>query len=249
MNVLTGGLARAALALAAIASPAGTWPADANFSPVDILAKSRARYAALKTYADTGKITTEYRQGSGPALVESHAFRTAYAAPRRFLFDFRKGNGERLAVWGDGEQFHSWWSATGVHEAYPRGQGANAFALSSLPTVDTVVMIPPLLFAGAGLHGAAADFESTGPGSIEKVGTHDCYKLPGRLAVAYGTGNVRGARRMTLWIDTQLLLVIRIFEDTPDGMGSSTVTRASTTFEPQADPILAPNALAFSVPK
>jgi hypothetical protein len=248
MNATTGRLARAAFAAAAIASSAAAWPGDADFSPADVLARSRAKYAALKTYADTGSVVTEYRD-AGPALVETHSFRTAYAAPRRFVFDFRKGNGERFAIWGDGEQFHSWWSATKVQETYPRGQGANAFALGSLPTAETALMIPPLLFAGAGLHGPAADFESSGPGSLEKVGKHECFKLPGRVGLAYGTGNVRGARRTTLWIDTQSLLVVRIFEDTPEGLGSNTVSRATTTFEPQADPPLAPNALAFTAPK
>jgi hypothetical protein len=92
----------------------------------DLLARTRAAYAALKTYADTGSIENEF--GSAGAMVrERHTFQTAFRAPRQFLFDFVKAQRtDRFVVWSDENAFHTWWQATGVAQDYPRGSGTTA---------------------------------------------------------------------------------------------------------------------------
>ena len=231
--------------LAAASASGAVTPA---LSGADVLAQSRARYAALKSYADSGSVMTRYQSDGGAPMIERHSFHTAYAAPRKFKFDFRKEGGERLVIWGDGENFHTWWSATKVHETYPRGQGANAFALSSLPTLGAALAIPPLLFSQAGLHGTLSDFELSRSAGIEKIDGRTCYKLVGRVGLAYGTGTVVGARPTTLWIETQTLLVSQMFEDTPDGEGTGSVDQVTTRFQAQADPAVSPSEFGFAIP-
>jgi len=231
----------------------GVAPASQAATPAlsgaDALAQSRAKYAALKTYADTGTVTTQYEAGGGPPLIEHHSFRTVYAAPRKFQLDFRKGgSGERLVIWGDGENFHTWWSETKVHELYPRGQGANAFALSSLPTLGAAMAIPPLLFSQAGLHGALSDFELIRSAGIEKLDGRTYYKLVGHVGLAYGTGAVRGGRPTTIWIDTETLLVGLLLEDTAEDAAAGSVDRVTTRFQGQADPAINPGEFNFAVP-
>jgi hypothetical protein len=77
----------------------------------DILERSRAKYASLKSYSDTGTVLTQYH-----STVEQHAFTTYYRAPRYFFFEFRKTpkeSNERYVIWcPDGEDFQDWWSTT-----------------------------------------------------------------------------------------------------------------------------------------
>ena len=224
---------------------------QAASAPGDVLDRSRAMYAALRSYADTGTTTTEYRSPGAPAMIERHTFSTLYKAPRQFLFDFQKDpkvGVERFVIWGDGEDFHTWWSATHVHDTFPRGRGAIAFALGSMPTKGSGVLIAPLMFGQGELHGSIADFAVTGGGEIEDVGGRRCYKLVGQVGLAYGSGAVAGARQVAVWIDVETLLVRRVFEDTPVGTGSGITTTITTTFEPQANLAIEDGRFRFAVP-
>jgi hypothetical protein len=121
-----------------------TWPPAARPTGAiphrqpDVIARSRARCAALKSYADNGTVISEMRSPGAPPVVERTSFVTYYRAPRQYFFDFRKGagaGGERLVIWCDGgDLFNTWWSATKVHETYPKGSGATAFAVTAFPT-------------------------------------------------------------------------------------------------------------------
>ncbi len=248
---------RFASGLLAIAILAGSGALHAQSAPpqtlsaAQVLQQSRARYAMLKSYADTGTVVLEYRAGKEPISIDRHTFASSYQAPRQFILEFHKdptGADERFVIWSEGGDFNTWWSATQVHDTYPPGNGLTAFALGSEPTKGAAVMVPALLFARAGLHGPLADFTlSTGAG-VEVLDGHRCYKLLGRETPTYGTGNVAGARAMTLWIDADSLLVRRALEDTPPGSGADTIERVTTSFEPQADVGLASAKFHFAVP-
>jgi outer membrane lipoprotein-sorting protein len=216
-----------------------------------ILERARATYAALQSYADTGVTMTEYQSPGAPAIVERHSFSTLYKSPRQYLFDFQKdpkAGAERFVLWGDGEDFHTWWSATRVHDIYSRGRGATGFALGSLPTKGTVLLVSPLLFPQAGLHGSIADLTVSGGAEIEDIGGLRCYKIIGEVRSAYGSGAISGARPATAWIDAGTFLVRKIFEDTPQGAGGGIASRITTTFEPQANPTLEDGRFRFIVP-
>jgi hypothetical protein len=231
----------------------GSSVADAASSdPNQVLAQSRAAYAALHSYADSGVLTTTYRSPGAPAIIEHFTFATAYDPPRQFLFDFRRDpklGVMRFVIWANGAEFNTWWSDTKVHDSYPQGQGATAFAMGSEPTKTSALAIAPLLFAKAGLHGVLTDLADLKNVGIEQVDHRPCYKLVGKFGLAYGSGNVRGARTTTIWVDTQSSLVRKISEDTPDGTGGGFANQIEITIEPTANRAINPKVFAVSVPQ
>lgn len=204
----------------------------------DVLTQSRAKYAALKTYADTGTVTTEevLPGNSDQPAIEKHTFTTFYRGPRQYFFEFKKDpsvGDERFVIWADSADFNTWWSATKVHDTYPKGEGAEAFALSSFPTKNAAMQLAPLLFAQAGLHGPIVDIKVSSSDQTEQINEHRCYKLVGEVGLAYGTGTVTNVRPTTIWIDADTMLVRKVFEDTPKG--ASGIDHITTTFDPKAD--------------
>ncbi len=239
------------LVILACASLISVDAVQAASQPGEILEQTRVKYAALHSYADTGATTTEFRTPGAAALVERHTFITAYKSPREYLFDFQKdpkAGVERFVIWGDGKDFHTWWSATRVHDTYGPGRGTTAFAIGSSPTKGTDMLVAPLLFAQAGMHGSIVDFVVSGGGGIEDVGGRQCHKLVGEVRSAYGTGAVTGVRPATVWIDVETLLVHKIFEDTPTSTGGGITTTTTTTSEPQANPELDDARFRFAPP-
>jgi outer membrane lipoprotein-sorting protein len=221
-------------------------------SPDQVLQHSRDTYAALKSYSDSGSITTTYRSGGAPASVETATLHTWYQAPRQFNLDYQRGaaaGGDRFVLWSEGQDFNTWWSSTHVHTDYPQGRGGTAFALGAYPTKGATVMIAPLLFAKGGLQGPIANFTLTQSEGIDRVGEHPCYRLRGQESIAYKSGTVAGARVITIWIDTQSWLVRKVFEDTPTDSGSGTVNSVTTVLEPVANPAIEAAKFHFEVPK
>jgi outer membrane lipoprotein-sorting protein len=218
----------------------------------DPLARSRATYAALRTYSDTGIIVTETKLPDGPAVVERHTFATYYRAPRSFYFEFTKDPKvakERFVVWSDAEAFHTWWSTTGVENAYPKGTGASAFALADYPTKGAVLQVPPLLFAQSGLKGALSNVVDASASGIEEIEGRRCHKLVGLTRDIYTqTEKEVKVRRATVWVDADTWLVRRILEDTPRGTPLGTVMRVTTTFDPRANPTIDDRQFRFEVP-
>lgn len=213
----------------------------------DVLAKTQAAYAALKSYSDTGSVDTEFGP-TGGLVKEHHTFKTFFRAPRHFLFDFVKADdSDRFVIWADDEAFHTWWRATGVAEIYPKGQGGGAFVAGGTPTLNALLQIAPLLFSGAGLNGPVTEFGDGKVAGSETINGHPCQKLVGVGKSVYGmSGNVVNVRQMAIWIDTQTALVRRVFEDSTDGV---TVSRTTTTFDPQVNPTLDDAKFAFTPPK
>lgn len=237
---------RTVLVLTACASVVFAHGRRVAASSEDVLAKTQAAYAALKSYSDTGSVDTEFGPKEG-LVREHHTFKTLYRAPRHFLFDFVKAdNGDRFVVWADDEAFHSWWQATGVAELYPKGQGAGVFVTGSVPTLSALVEIAPLLFSGAGLTGPITEFGDGKVAGSEAINGHPCQKLVGVGKSIYGTGAVVNVRPMTIWIDAQTSLVRRVFEDSSDG---GTISRMTTTFDPQVNPTLDDAKFLFTPPK
>ncbi len=245
IQIPSSGLLCTFLALA----PAANVAAGSAAAPSadEVLTKSRAAYAALKSYEDKGTVDVEFGQ-AGSQLRERHSFRTAYKAPRQYLFDFSKAGGaDRYIAWGDGEMFHSWWKSTGQQQDYPKGQGANAFIFGTSPTLNAIVQIAPLLFQNAGLSGPIVEFGEAVNAGIESLDGHECYKLTGTAHAVYkATGRVTDTRPMTVWIDTRTMLVRKVFEDRSQG---KVLSRSMTSFEPDDDPQLDERIFRFSAPK
>jgi hypothetical protein len=225
------------------------WTPAVPLTGVDLLAKSRAAYAGLKAYSDTGLVVTEAGNAGGMAL-DRFTFKTFYRAPRYFYFDITKqADSARFLIWSDADAFHTWWSVTGVEDEYPRGTGASAFVNSAGPSGGYVMYIAPLLFPQVGLAGTLNEIGETELAGSETIGGHACHKLTGVAKSAYtATGHEFAARKVSIWIDQQSLLVRKVFEDTPRGMGAGWISRVSVTFEPQANPSLDDAKFKFTVP-
>jgi len=228
-------------------------PVTAPRSAVDdVLKRSRSAYAALRSYADTGEMTTDDLPPGATPIVAHHTFTTYYRAPRQFLFDFKKDSkagGELFVVWSDGGDFNTWWSATRVHETYPKGRGAVAFAMAALPTSGSALRIPPLLFAKAGLQGPVANLKEARLVGTEEVGGFSCQKLMGDVIQTYAqTGHAGAPRPTTVWIDTQSLLIRKIFEDTPKDATPGSHSRITTIIQPRTNPDLDDATFRFAVP-
>ncbi len=238
--LLTGAVA------AFIACVAPAFPSASD----DVLARSRAMYASLKSYADTGVVLYEYGNAASP-VRDQHTFKTFFRKPRHFYFDFLKGGkpgGERVVVWSDDHAFHSWGSGLGIENTYPKGTGNSAFVTSIYPTYGSIVMISPLLFPGAGLIGALEEFEPSGVEGVEIVAGRKCHKVAGIAKSRYISGREVNVRRMTAWIDAETLLVRKVLEDTPRGSIAGTVARRTTSFDPQANPTLDDARFRFTPP-
>jgi outer membrane lipoprotein-sorting protein len=231
------------LAVAAAATPKD----DASRRAEDIWARSRAMYAALQSYADSGTVDVEYGSAIDPSH-DHHTFTTYFRKPRYYYFDFYKnGNDDRLVVWSDMDAFHGWWKTTGLETTYPKGSGSTVFVSSVYPTTGSIVMISPLVFPGAGLVGTLTEFGDATDEGTEKVNGHACHKLVGVAKSTYRSGYVTNVRKTTVWIDAESFLVRRVREEARASVATH-VSRTTTTFLPHANPMLGDSLFRFVAP-
>jgi outer membrane lipoprotein-sorting protein len=210
----------------------------------DIWQQTRAMYAALNSYADTGVVLYEYAASS----QDRHTFTTSFSrAPRHFYFDFKKAGGDRYVIWGDPEAFHTWWQTTGVQDDYPNPNNIGAFSTAGHHTLGAAMKIPLLLYFKAPLQGAFTNFTDPELDGTEEVGGHRCHRLIGSTRDVYtATGNEVNVRKLTVWIDTESLLIRKVLEQWKALPGQ--ISRATTTFEPQANPALDDSRFRFTPP-
>jgi hypothetical protein len=218
-------------------------PAIPVQSASDIFDRSRAVYAQLTSYSDAGRVDVEY----GTTSVDHHTFLTRFSrAPRRFLLDFTKEGGDRYVIWGDPDAFHTWWKTTGVVTDYPNPNNVPALN-ASRNAGNTTQKIPALLYAKAPLLSDFAYLSDITDGGTEVVGTHRCHRIDATAHEEYGTGHQVNARHMSIFIDTQSLLIVRVVEEWTPLPGSR--QRTITTYEPAANPALDEARFAFRPPQ
>lgn len=216
----------------------------------DLWTRTRATYAALQGYADTGAVEVAFGSAADPSR-ERHTFRTNVRKPRLFFFDFvKQGDADRVVVWSDQQAFHGWWKTTGVETDYPKGSGSTAFVTSTFPTRGSIVMIAPLIFPGAGLVGTTTEFGEPTDGGLETIDGHACHKLVGVARSVYpATGKVTNIRKTTIWVDAQSFLIRKVFEDSPKGTVGGHVGTTTTFFRPHANPVLTDAQFTFTPPE
>jgi outer membrane lipoprotein-sorting protein len=213
----------------------------------DVLERSRAMYASLSSYADTGTIVKEYGSAKDPAR-DRHTFTTYFQrSPRGFFFDFEKEGGDRYVIWGDPEAFHTWWKTTSVQSDYPNPNNAGAFATAGVTTSGASTKVPSLLYKKAALPSDFAFFTDGVLDGREDIGGHQCDRVSGTAKDVYGaTGREVNVRKMIVWIDRESLLIRKVVEEWTPLPGQ--VSRTTTTFEPQANPALGESKFRFTPP-
>lgn len=224
---------------------AGGTVGTAGESPISALS---VHYKGLTSYADTGTVETHLRWPGAPGATEQHTFRTAFRAPRNFFFcfDAQNGSGDALVIWCDGGPFQSWWKATGVHEIYDGGRGASAFLNAASTTSDTANLVAPHLFSQAKLPGPTTGFLDAAAGGEEKLGQRQCHKITASQRTT-GVQTIE-KRPVTLWIDAETNLVVKVLMDTPAGSAPDTADRKTYLIEPVANPALDDASFNFKPP-
>jgi outer membrane lipoprotein-sorting protein len=218
--------------------------AFAQDSPEGILQRTRATYAALSSYSDSGVVVVEF----SASAQDRHTFTTYFSrAPRHFLFDFHKERGDRFVVWGDPDAYHTWWKTTDQQSDYPNPKNVDAINLSDFPTAGSVTKITTLLYPKAALVGALSHFADATLDGTEDIGGQRCFRLVGRTSDLYGaTGKEVNFRKLTVWIDAKSLLVRQVREESKAPPGA--LNRKTTTMTPEANPSLAESRFKFTPP-
>lgn len=246
------------IALIALAGVAGTGVTRRTaFDANDVLAKSRAAYAALTSYADSGTVLDE-----STGFTQRSTFRTFFMRESNNLFIEFRGiasefeSGERvplnahIVLWMENGELQTWSGATQAHETYPRAAGQQVAAVQNAgyETHGISVLIPSHLYTEAGMAGAVHAAEEVEADGFEMVHGRKCYRLLGVERWRYPSGQETGVRAITIWIDAETYLIHKVFQDTPKGYPRNEISRRTTTIRHRANPTLTPAQFRYTVP-
>jgi hypothetical protein len=248
-------IALCALALAATPDTGARrrGPVDVN----DVLAKMRAAYQALSSYADSGTVLD---QSSG--FTDRSTFRTFFTRePNNLFIEFRGIASEytmgtriplnsHIVLWMENGELQTWSGADQAHETYPRaaGQQVNAVKNAGYYTRGISVLIPSHLYSQSGMASPVHAAEDVDADGFETVNGRKCYRILGVERWRYPSGQETGVRAITIWIDAETYLIHKVFQDTPKGYPRNEISRRTTTIKHRANPKLAPAQFRFTVP-
>jgi hypothetical protein len=222
----------------------------------DLLAQSRAAYARLTSYADSGTAVEDV--GS---FRNYSRFRMRFRKPADLYFEYTglesvyfDGNKipmpGHLVMWKLGPDLQVWNEQTRSHETYVQGQSDQVAPLRGAlaSTMGTTALIPSLVFPDAGLVGTIQEIGEFSLAGRENLGGHECHKLVGIARSVYPSGQVTNVRPVAVWLDARTLLVRKVFTDTPKGYPAGGVARFTFTIDPRLDPPLDDAQFQFTVP-
>jgi outer membrane lipoprotein-sorting protein len=225
----------------------------------DILARSRAAYAALTSYADSGSGTFETE---GPRDI-GH-FRTYFRKPNNFYFEWGRRvhtsknpadslplPGKQRVFWMQAGELQTYDKEAGLHQTYPAATSNQPAALAGAKagTMDAITLIPSLLFPKASLVGPLQEIAEISLAGTEEVAGHRCHKLVGIARSVYPSGAITNVRPIAVWIDTETLLIRKVFTDTPKGTGAGVIVRLTYLVYPTLNPSLEDAKFRFTVPE
>jgi len=227
-----------------------------GFDVKDVLARMKAAYLALNSYADTGTVV----QDNG-GFAEHAQFKTFYTkAPRNLFIEyrhlgsvyksgFRIPGTYRLVFWMQNGELEKW-DQTGLHESYPSDGGGqvNALKSTSYGSNGITILIPSLVYTKANLATPIQAMEEPTAAGYEAIGARRHLKVMGVERWRYPSGQITGVRPISIWIDAETYLIRKIVEDTGKGAAIGTVDRRTITFEPQVNPKLDPSVFNFKIP-
>jgi hypothetical protein len=243
-------LLKASLALPALlAFRAARAEDEPEALPPDAMTPVHERYGRLQSYADKGRITIRYQWPGTPETDSHYRFETAFRAPRNFFFRFdteEDSGDDSYVLWCDGGDFQSWWKATGVHEVYNNGRGANGFYAGGSTTKESINLLGPHVFPHALLYGPTSRLIDLADAGEEAVAGHACAKF---TAAGRQTGVVTNeARPTTIWVDRESTLVRQVRVDAEAGAQADLVDTTLFEIEPEADPDLPDERFTFTPP-
>ncbi|HVU64357.1 MAG TPA: hypothetical protein VHC70_10295 [Phycisphaerales bacterium] len=169
----------------------------------DILTRMAAVYAALRTYRDTGVVTTTFF--SPRKRTRRRPFSTRFARSRGFLFEFRSRHGEddwdQFALWTEGGRVRSWWSIKPEREGF--ATLANGLSAATGTSGGASHRVPHLLMPEMHAHLPSRPREPASVVDDADASAQDCVvvALPRMLGLPEH-----------LWIDRSTLLIRRVVE-------------------------------------
>jgi outer membrane lipoprotein-sorting protein len=213
-------------------------------SAQEILDRTRATYASLQTYSDTGVVINEY----GASSQDQHTFKTWFSRnPRHFLLDFRKQGGDRFVIWGDPDAFHTWWKTTAQQYDYPNPNNVTAISGSAQNTHSTALKVPTLLYGKSALAAMLLDVADPALSGTEDTGGKRCFRVTGTASERYAaSGREVNRHKIVFWIDRESYLIWKVVEEWTALPGQR--SRVTTIFQPVANPSLAEQAFRFAPP-
>jgi outer membrane lipoprotein-sorting protein len=254
------------LVVAAVALTSAAGPAPSNYAAraagEDILAKSMAVYDGLTSYADSGTAMTEsvgtFQVGHFRTFLRRPPLSFYFEWGRRVMISTKQAAdslsmpGKKDVYWlvnGDLQVFRQDGSYA-EHKTYPRGTSnqSTALAMDKSGTMDAITLIPSLLFRKAKLVGPLQEIAEISLAGTEQVGGHPCHKLVGIAQSVYPSGAITNVRPITVWIDTQTLMIRKVFTDTPKNYPLNGTARATWTVDPTPNPKLDDSKFQFTIP-
>ena len=257
--MLIGSFALALGMLSAAASPPDTVVARSTaFSAADVLAQSRAAYAALTSYADSGRVADETNH-----FTTRSTFRLLFTRkPHQLLIDHHAGVSEyksgarvrlnkRVVLWLENGDLQTWHRGLQAHETYPAegGQQVNVLKGGAASTAGISVRIPSHLYTRTSMVSAVHATEEAEADGHETVNGRRCYRIRGVERWRYPSGRETGVRPITLWMNAETYLIHKIVQDTPRSSPRGVISRRITTIRPHANPPLEPGQFRFAVPE
>jgi hypothetical protein len=229
-----------------------------------ILARMGAVYAGCRSYRDTGTVRTRFPGPPGlPEFETEQPFRTAFARPDRFRFEFSYTHPGRTTrhwyvVHTAGDEVRTWWDERpGIERPESLGLALAAAAGVSHGAAHTV---PALLMPDAVGGRRLTDLAELARLEDGDLGGAGCYRLRGRPPAPAGT-HAEDARRVfremtgmepptefepvMLWIDRRTLLLRRVENRHRLPFGESAQV---ATYEPEVDASVPDGELAFGAP-
>ena len=233
--------------------------ADSPADTPDALTTTRAVYAKLTSYADTGTVVREF-----PGVIARSRFKSFYRRkPLDFFFEYQdltnenpkiKGDAldlsrRRVVMWMRNGELQKYQQETGAHETFPSTSNqTNALMNSSAMSNGTSVLIPGLLFAKSNLNSVIRQIDEATDAGIEEVDGHPCRKIVGIASEYYPSGQRVNVRQVTVWVDRDTQLIRKVFEDTAKGRTHDAYNRLTITIDPQLNPTLEDANFEFQVP-
>ena len=246
-----------AIGLALACALVGISAGDANLNSANaILERSMAAYQKLQTYSDSGTVTLVYDNNTTYGVWRTHFQRK----PNSFFFKFRELKvvhtsygttplNRELIWWLSNGKLETWNPQHKEHQVYIAGQHNQITPLrAELQTHGAITLIPTMFYSKAGLFGVLQEIVKLAEAGTEVVNGRNCHKLTGFAQSSYPSGKTFNTRPVTIWIDTETMMIRKVFQDTPKGRGVGSVVRYTYTVFPEANPPLTPKHFQYKVP-
>jgi hypothetical protein len=194
-------------------------------------------YASCGTYADEGQVRTVFLEKGGSRIVVK-PFKTAFVRPTHFRFEFKLRRGEqgwnRFIAWQQGGTVKSWsaFNQKAKSEEWLPTVIASFTGISSKAALTIPQLLMPDLLKARSLS-SLTGFRLDGE---EKINGSSAYRVKGE----YLHNNT-----VTIWIDKEKLLILRIYERKQI---NDFEVEQTTDYRPQMNVEVRADDLAFNSP-